>query len=82
MRKLFPSARVLTNLYGIIHLLLALGVFIYLVNDASPEKGYTGMGIILGLLTLPHNCGQSEKLVKELEEDCHGITKKEFYPGI
>ena len=33
-------------------------------------------------LTLPHNCGQSEKLVKELEEDCHGITKKEFYPGI
>jgi hypothetical protein len=52
MRKLFPSARVLTNLYGIFHLLLALGIFIYIVNDASPEKGYTGMGIIWGLLVI------------------------------
>jgi hypothetical protein len=38
--------------------------------------------VIAPKVTLPHNCGQSEKLVKELEEDCHGITKKEVYPGI
>ena len=27
-------------------------------------------------LGLPHNCGQSEKLLNKRKEDCHGISKK------
>jgi hypothetical protein len=31
-------------------------------------------------MTFPRNCGQSEKLLKQHQEDCHDFKEKTFYP--
>ncbi len=31
-------------------------------------------------MTFPRNCGQSEKLLQQHQEDCHGFKEKTFYP--
>jgi len=33
-------------------------------------------------MVFPRNCGQSEKLLREQQEDCHGFKEKTLYPRI
>lgn len=53
------------------------------------ERGYTVLVFARGqkkrsnvTVTFPRNCGQSEKLLQQSTEDCHGIKEKTLYPRV
>lgn len=53
-----------------------------LLLPPGPEPLDVNLSVLVRYLTFPRNCGQSEKLVQQQQEDCHGFEEKAVYPRV